>query len=252
LTDSNFSHVRAVTFDFGQTLAELDHEFLAARLHGLGAAFDASAAHGGTVAAWQAYGDAKALGHAKAWQAMMRVFLRAGALRPLAGQTPPGFVESIGQALWDAQPTHNLWRKPIPGMFELAHELAQRAVPIAIISNSEGRLSELVREMGFGSLFQIVVDSGRLGIDKPDPRIFRHAAERLQVPLGEIVHVGDAWQADVLGAREAGAMAIWFAPVDERELPPGVLACHDAGELRRAFSQLGLMDSAPGDTHGKP
>jgi putative hydrolase of the HAD superfamily len=75
-----------------------------------------------------------------------------------------------------------------------------------------------------------------VGIDKPDSRIFEHAAKALGVPLAEIVHVGDAWEADVIGARSAGAQAIWFAPTDDRALPSGVVACRNAPELRHALT----------------
>ena len=234
--------VRAVTFDFGQTLAELDHEFMAKRVLGFGGELDPVAAKSGTVAAWHAYGAAKSLGHARAWQAMILEYLRAGGLHKRRGAADSRYPEKIAQLLWDAQPEQNLWRKPIPGMFELVERLSSRGVPVGIISNSEGRLAELVDELGHGALFPVVVDSGRLGIDKPDPRIFQHTAERLSVPLASIVHVGDAWEADVLGARGAGAEAIWFAPTDGRAAEQGVVACRDAGELERALFDLGLAE----------
>lgn len=232
--------IRAVSFDFGQTLAELDHEFMARRVLTFGAEMDPAASRSGTVAAWHAYGVAKSLGHARAWQAMMVEMLRSGMVRKLRGETEPDYAEKIAQLLWDAQPSQNLWRKPIDGMFELVADLKARGIPVAIVSNSEGRLAELVEELGYTELFPIVVDSGRLGIDKPDPRIFEHAAERLSVPLAEIVHVGDAWEADVMGALGAGAKAIWYSPTDERELPDGVVACRDAGELKGALARCGL------------
>jgi FMN phosphatase YigB (HAD superfamily) len=62
----------------------------------------------------------------------------------------------------------------------------------------------------------------------------------LGVPLREIAHVGDAWEADVMGALGAGAKAIWYSPTDERALPEGVVACRDARELERALSGFGL------------
>jgi putative hydrolase of the HAD superfamily len=164
-------------------------------------------------------------------------FLKAGSVRPSAGQSEPGYAEKIAQELWDAQPTANLWRKRIPGMFELVRELAAREGPVAVISNSVGRLAELLAVLGEAAPFAVIVDSGRLGIDKPDPRIFQHTADALGVPLSEIVHVGDAWEADVMGARNAGARAVWFAPLDERPLPSGVVACRDARELRQALVQ---------------
>ena len=229
------ARARAVTFDFGQTLAELDHDFMALRVHGFGAEVDANAARNATVAAWQAYGTAKSLGHARAWQAMMLELLRAGGVRSKHATDEPEYAEKIAQMLWDAQPVKNLWRKPIAGMFELVRELASKQIPVGIISNSEGRLAELVEELGQSAPFQVIVDSGRVGIDKPDVRIFERAAQALETPLAEIVHVGDAWEADVIGARNAGAQAIWFSPSDERALPEGVVACRTASELRRAL-----------------
>ena len=244
MADHNPGPVRAVTFDFGQTLAELDHEFLTRRAHSFGAELDPLAARAGTVPAWQAYGAAKALGHARAWQKMMVEILRAGGVHRIRGDADAQYPEKIAQLLWDAQPEQNLWRKPIPGMFELVASLARQRVPLGIISNSEGRLAELVAELGHRPLFPVIVDSGRLGIDKPDPRIFLHAAAELGVSIGEIVHVGDAWEADVLGACAAGARAIWFAPTDDRTLPPGVIACREAAELRQALRSFGIAETA--------
>ena len=224
-----------MTFDYGQTLAELDHDFMALRVRSLGGELDARAARSASVVAWEAYGVAKSLGHARAWHAMVLEFLRAGALRPLSGAAEPEYAEKIANLLWEAQPTTNLWRKPITGMFELVHELVARQIPVAVISNSEGRLAELLEELGEASSFRVIVDSGRLGIDKPDPRIFDYAARALGLPLSEIVHVGDAWEADVIGARNAGAQAVWFAPTDDRALPDGVVACRTAPELHHAL-----------------
>lgn len=233
--------MRAVTFDFGQTLAELDHDFLVKRVHTFGAELDPGASRAATVAAWHAYGVAKPLGHARAWQAMMLEYLRAGGVRKIRADVADAeYAEKIAQRLWDAQPTHNLWRKPIAGMFELVADLGARQVPVGIISNSEGHLAELVEELGQRALFAVVIDSGRVGVDKPNPRIFELAAEALGVKLSDIVHVGDAWEADVLGACAVGAQAVWYAPTDDRALPEGVVACRDADELRQALKQFGV------------
>ena len=240
MTEQNARAVRAVTFDFGQTLAELDHDYLVRRALSFGAELDPALSHAATVAAWHAYGAAKALGHARAWQAMMLEILRGGGVRKIrSAAADPEYAQKIAQLLWDAQPTHNLWRKPIAGMFELCAELRAQ-LPVGIISNSEGHLAELVEELGYGSLFNVIIDSGRVGVDKPNPRIFQLAAEALAVDVSQIVHVGDAWEADVLGARAAGAHAIWYAPSDDRALPEGVLACRNAAELRQALREFGV------------
>jgi putative hydrolase of the HAD superfamily len=127
-------------------------------------------------------------------------------------------------------------------MIELVRELRQRAVPLAIISNSEGHLAELVAELGWAADFDVVVDSGRLGIDKPDPRIFSHACAALAIPTTELLHVGDSWEADVGGALGASASAVWFdARHRERTLPDRVYGASSAEELREVLARLGLL-----------
>jgi putative hydrolase of the HAD superfamily len=226
--------VHAVTFDFGQTLAELDHQMLAARCAERDVAVDPARLEAETSAAWDAYGDAKRRGLAgrDAWCTFMVTLLsRAGAAR--SGE--------LAEWLFTEQPAKNLWRKPVPGMAELAAEVATAGAAVGIVSNSEGRLAELVAALGWAALFPVVADSGKLGIEKPDVRIFAWAAERLKVPLSALVHIGDAWDADVVGALDAGARAVWFAPTDTRELPAEVRAARTAREARAALRAFGVL-----------
>jgi FMN hydrolase / 5-amino-6-(5-phospho-D-ribitylamino)uracil phosphatase len=227
--------VKAVSFDFGQTLAELDYEFLQQRLAERGAGFDVVSGRAASTEAWQIYGSKKGDGHALAWRAMFEHILRGGGV-------PSAAVSELGAWLWAEQPRQNLWRRPIAGMIELVRELGANGVPVGIISNSEGHLAELVVELGWGADFEVVVDSGRVGIDKPDPGIFLHACAALRTPPSELVHVGDAWEADVKGALGAAASAIWFdARHRERELPARSYGAGSAAELREVLARLGLL-----------
>jgi putative hydrolase of the HAD superfamily len=110
---------------------------------------------------------------------------------------------------------------------------------VGVISNSEGRLAELIAEVGWADDFAVVADSGRLGMEKPDSPIFRWTAERLGVPLDRIAHVGDSWGADVEGARRAGMPAIWFRGLSPRPLPPEVRRAEEAAEVRAALVEWG-------------
>jgi HAD superfamily hydrolase (TIGR01549 family) len=223
----------AVTFDYGQTLAELDTDFLAKRVGERGGTVTRARLDAASNAAWAEYDRAKREGKAGsgAWQAFMTSLLT------LAGTTTTTEpLAAIVQFLWDEQPRRNLWRRPIAGMKELTRELAARGVPLAIISNSEGRLAELVAEVGFAEEFPVVADSGLLGVEKPDRRIFEWTAERLGTTPDQFVHIGDVWAADVEGAIALGARAIWITPPDGdaggRVLPESVVACHGAAEIR--------------------
>jgi putative hydrolase of the HAD superfamily len=224
-----------VGFDFGQTLGELDHEFLKARLAERGVSFDGKSAQQHDVEAWQRYGELKADGHAAAWRGMIEVFLRHGG-------ADPARLDELAGWLWQEQPRKNLWRRPIAGMIELVADLRRTGIKLAIISNSEGKLAELVTELGWSSYFDIIADSGRLGIDKPQPGIFQHACAALGASCSELLHVGDSWEADVEGALGVGARAVWFdARHRQRQLPDGVYGASSAGELREGLARLGLV-----------
>jgi putative hydrolase of the HAD superfamily len=224
------SSPRAVTFDFGQTLAELDAAMLSARLLERGLSVPAARIDAASPGAWQAYDQAIAKGvSGHPWKTLMSRWLE------LAG-APRDEVAGAVDFLWEAQPTRNLWRRPIPGMIEIVRELRAAGIAVAVLSNSEGRLAELVAEIGWGDEFAFVADSGRLGFEKPDPRIFHFTAERLGVAPSEVTHVGDSLQADVLGAVRAGMRAIWFRPPMTATHPAeGVTIAQTPADVRSAL-----------------
>jgi len=230
-----------VTFDAGQTLVELDTQMLADRLAERGAVVNVAALEAAVPAAWRTYDALVATGRyghgaGGGWKALMTELLTPTGL----GE---GRVSALVDWLWTEQPTHNLWRRPVPGMIELVDDLRRAGVAVAVVSNSEGRLAELFVEIGWGERFACVADSGALGLEKPDPAIFAWTLARLGVPAAGAVHVGDSWAADIAGARAAGLRAIWFGP-HTRRLEAGagqdVIACADAAAVRGALATWGL------------
>jgi putative hydrolase of the HAD superfamily len=144
--------------------------------------------------------------------------------------------------LYTQQATHNLWRRPIGPMVELVQDLRAHGVTIAALSNSEGHLAELLAEIGLAPLFDTIIDSQRVGVAKPDPKIFALTLERLGVETpGVIVHVGDSWAADVEGALGAGWNAIWYrSRSGNARHDPRVPIVHDAAETRAALATFGV------------
>jgi FMN hydrolase / 5-amino-6-(5-phospho-D-ribitylamino)uracil phosphatase len=232
------SSTLAVTFDFGQTLCDLDSAMLARRLGERGVAARAEQLEAGVTAAWRAYDAAIAAGlGGHPWKTFMARLLES------AGVAGPARDAAVDW-LWTEQPRRNLWRRPIAGMIELVRELRGAGVPVGVVSNSEGRLEELVAELGWASDFAVIADSGRLGMEKPETPIFRWTAERLGAPLEQIVHVGDSWGADVDGARRAGMRAIWFrartlSGPSAQPLPPEIRRAEEAAEVRAALVSWG-------------
>ena len=75
---------------------------------------------------------------------------------------------------------------------------------LGVVSNFYGNLDGILRAEGLSSLFAVVADSGVLGVTKPDPEIFLHAARVLGTPPEECVMVGDSVPRDIKGAAAAG------------------------------------------------
>jgi HAD superfamily hydrolase (TIGR01549 family) len=232
--------VRAVTFDFGQTLVAIDPTTLVGRLAEIGIAAHEAPILGALGPAFAASDRiVQKRGATAAWHAFMDVLLAA------AGVAETDRARAVPW-LFEQQRVRNLWRRPIPGMIELCRDLARAGVPIGLVTNSEGRAAQLVAELGWTDVLPVVADSGILGIDKPAPEIFDWIAERLGVPLGETVHVGDSFPADVLGAVGAGMRAVWFAPEEGpphskvETIPDRVGVVRGAAELRAALGVLGL------------
>jgi putative hydrolase of the HAD superfamily len=75
---------------------------------------------------------------------------------------------------------------------------------LGVISNFEGWLEPLLTELGVRDRFAVLVVSGVEGVEKPDPRIFRLAAERAGVAPERCVYVGDDPALDVAPAASVG------------------------------------------------
>jgi len=83
---------------------------------------------------------------------------------------------------------------------------------LGIVSNFYGNLKTVCHSAGLASLFAVMVDSHCVGVEKPDPAIFRAALEPLGATPETTVFVGDSLRRDREGARRTGMRFIWIAP----------------------------------------
>ena len=83
-------------------------------------------------------------------------------------------------------------------------ELAGRGVTLGVVSNFEPWLEDILALQGVDHLFAVVAISGKLGVAKPDPAIFRWAVQEAGADPAATVHVGDQPVNDVDAARAVG------------------------------------------------
>lgn len=105
-----------------------------------------------------------------------------------------------------------LWNLPDPEA-ESALKLARDAgCATGVISNSNGSARSILEETGLAAHLDFILDSAVVGVEKPDPRIFRMALDQARVKPEEAVYIGDLYSVDVLGARRVGLEAILLDP----------------------------------------
>lgn len=87
--------------------------------------------------------------------------------------------------------------------------------------------------------------SCRIGYAKPDPTAWRHVGRACHTSAAHMIHIGDDWTCDVLGARSAGVTAIWVSsgrpvPEPDRLTDSGVLVATDLAAASRQVTHLAL------------
>jgi putative hydrolase of the HAD superfamily len=107
-----------------------------------------------------------------------------------------------------------LWRTTDENNAATLAQLKERGLTLAIVSNSDGRIESAFRQAGIADYFDFFIDSFDVGVEKPDPKIFRMATERAGVAANEAAYVGDLYAVDVVGARNAGLLPILYDPFD--------------------------------------
>jgi len=117
-------------------------------------------------------------------------------------------------ALWEAHERVGLWIVACAGALEVVQELKRRGYRIAVVSNAEGRVERDLSSAGYDGLFETVVDSHLVGVEKPDPEIFNIALGRIGRDRESSVFVGDVPSVDVAGARAADIAPILLDPYD--------------------------------------
>jgi len=206
--------------DAGNTVIFLDHERLAGLVRDhVGFSVDAKtlirtegeakrlAEEGGLFDTEWTYRDRPG---APAWGRMVAtIVLRAGVAEDS--------ISALLTAAWLEHEKKNLWCKVPEGLGVALDAIRDVGVKVAIISNSEGMLERLFTDLGVLSHFDLVVDSGLVGVEKPDPRIFGFAFDKFGVAPARAIHLGDVFATDILGARAAGCRYALIDPFGHYE-----------------------------------
>ena len=81
---------------------------------------------------------------------------------------------------------------------------------MGVVSNFYGNLDRVLEEAKLDRFFAAVADSSRVGIFKPDARIFEHALKKLQCAPETVAMIGDSLAKDCAPAHKLGMRTVWL------------------------------------------
>jgi HAD superfamily hydrolase (TIGR01509 family) len=211
----------AVLLDAGNTLLHLDYELLASMLSRAASAMGGGSGHEVALtpetvrrAEWRSRVRLDTLLETHSTESVGTFRSYMTLLSEESGLTlEPAALASLLDELADYQQAHNLWRHPHPFAKRVLAELRAEGCRLGVISNAAGDVSDLLARHDLAGSLDSIVDSSRVGVEKPDPAIFRLALRELGIQPDDAIHVGDLPAVDVAGARAAGIDPVLIDPL---------------------------------------
>ena len=118
----------------------------------------------------------------------------------------------IGQIIDDAFLTYPPYL--VKGAEETIKKINQKGYLMCLISNtgftSPNTYNIFLEKIGLSKYIKIILLSNEIQTAKPSKKIFDLAIKKLGVPSIEIIHIGDNYQADVIGSKNCGIKPLWI------------------------------------------
>ncbi|XP_075800964.1 haloacid dehalogenase-like hydrolase domain-containing protein 3 isoform X2 [Microtus pennsylvanicus] len=121
----------------------------------------------------------------------------------LAGVPDARAITPIADHLYEDFSSPSTWQV-LEGAETTLKECRKRGLRLAVISNFDRRLEDILVGLGLREHFAFVLTSEAMGCPKPDPRIFHEALQLAHVEPAMAAHIGDSYPCDYQGARAVG------------------------------------------------
>ena len=105
--------------------------------------------------------------------------------------------------------TSSNWCDIRPGTREALQRLA-KGYRLAVISNADGKIADILARCGIADCFETITDSGIVGKEKPHPAIFEAALHSMRVKAEQSLYTGDVYCVDYLGSTSVGMQCVLF------------------------------------------
>ena len=201
--------IRAIVFDFGQTLVDSSGGFRAAEKEAQEKAF-ATLGLADREEFLSVYRAIRTAFHGRS--RFSRKAILEGVFHHYGREPDPLLLEGWETDYWQRV---QAMTRVFPEAGEVLRKLKEMAYRLALITNAQGQQEEgrhrLANYPELERLFEVVVVAGEGGVPpKPDPAPFRLCLDKLGLRPEEAVYVGDDWRIDVCGAEAVGMQPLWL------------------------------------------
>lgn len=136
-------------------------------------------------------------------------------------------AEQIDRVFWDAAAPGTA----TDGIEALLAFLYRKGIRTGVISNISyaGKVVEnRINEMIPTNHFESIIASSEYMYRKPNRRIFELALEKAELSASEVWYIGDQYECDIVGARNAGLFPVWYIGAADMRLPEDNDVCRIA------------------------
>ena len=112
------------------------------------------------------------------------------------------------------------WRL-YPDVLPALESLRAGGLRLAVLSNWDRRLLKTLNELHLDGYFEKIYISTLIGQTKPEAAAFQYVIDDLGISGQLLLHVGDTWEEDILGAQQAGIAAVWLNRPGKNKTAPG-------------------------------
>ncbi len=204
--------IKAVLFDFGQTLVDSADAFRAAEKKAkdkLYAALNAKPGGPDWDAFLSLYRSTRKEFHQKSEFSRQAIWQHVSALYDRL--LDPDLLGIWEQIYWDQISNQT---RPFPETLQVLERLSSH-YDLGLISNTQGQLSSGGHRLALfpqiEAYFKVIIIAGESGIPpKPHDEPFRMCLQQLGLSPQEAVYVGDDWRIDVNGADKSGIQPVWL------------------------------------------
>ena len=117
--------------------------------------------------------------------------------------------EQVDRVFWDAAAPGT----PTGGIEELLEYLYQNNIRTGVISNiafAGEVVTERINRLIPTNHFEFIIATSEYMYRKPNKRIFDLALEKADLQASDVWYIGDQYECDVVGARNAGMFPVWY------------------------------------------